>query len=121
MPHKPLLVPLALGQLEATDSSAVTWEQAQTRLAELIREFGPQTTTGAKQSAAYPFTRLRSDGVWSLDADVPNDVVGDLDRASPLAGWTLAWRPSCATRRPGLQWPGRWSRRTFPTRWHPTS
>lgn len=83
VPHKPLLVLLALGQLEATGSSAVTWEQAQTRLAELIREFGPQTTTGAKQSAAYPFTRLRSDGVWSLDADVPNDVVGDLDRAQP--------------------------------------
>lgn len=83
VPHKPLLVLLALGQLEATGSSAVTWGQAQTRLAELIREFGPQTKTGAKQSAAYPFTRLRSDGVWALDADVPNDVVGELDRAQP--------------------------------------
>lgn len=83
VPHKPLLVLLALGQLEATGSSAVTWEQAQTRLADLIREFGPQTKTGAKQSAAYPFTRLRSDGVWALDAEVPNDVVGDLDRAQP--------------------------------------
>lgn len=83
VPHKPLLVLLALGRLEATGSSAVTWEQAQPRLAELIREFGPPTTTGAKQSAAYPFTRLRSDGVWSLDADVPNDVVGDLNRARP--------------------------------------
>lgn len=83
VPHKPLLVLLALGQLEVTGSSAVTWERAQTRLAELIREFGPQTTTGAKQSAAYPFTRLRSDGVWSLDAEVPNDAVGDLDRAQP--------------------------------------
>lgn len=83
VPHKPLLVLLALGQLEATGSSAVTWGLAQTRLAELIHEFGPQTRTGAKQSAAYPFTRLRSDGVWSLDADVPNDAVGDLDRANP--------------------------------------
>lgn len=83
VPHKPLLGLLALGQLEATASSAVTWGQAQTRLAELIREFGPQTKTGAKQSAAYPFTRLRSDGVWALDADVPTDVVGELDRAQP--------------------------------------
>lgn len=83
VPHKPLLVLLALGQLEATGSSAVTWEQAQTRLAELIREFGPQTKTSAKQSAAYPFTRLRSDGVWSLDAAVPDDLVGVLDRAQP--------------------------------------
>lgn len=83
VPHKPLLVLLALGQLEATGSSAVTWGLAQTRLAELIREFGPQTKTGTKQSAAYPFTRLRRDGVWALDADVPDDGVGDLDRAQP--------------------------------------
>lgn len=83
VPHKPLLVLLALGQFEATGSSAVTWEQAQTRLAELIRGFGPQTKTGTKQSAAYPFTRLRSDGVWSLDAAVPDDLVGVLDRAQP--------------------------------------
>lgn len=36
VPHKPLLVLLALGQLEATGSSAVSWDVAQDRLAELI-------------------------------------------------------------------------------------
>jgi putative restriction endonuclease len=83
VPHKPLLVLLALGQLEATGSSAVSWDLAQDRLADLISEFGPQTRTARKQSAAYPFTRLRRDGIWSLDADVPDDSVGTLDAARP--------------------------------------
>ena len=34
--------------------------------------------TGRAQSAAYPFTRLRADGVWVLDHDVPMDLVGPL-------------------------------------------
>jgi putative restriction endonuclease len=83
VPHKPLLVLLALGQIEATGSSAVAWDLAQDRLAELISEFGPQTRTGRRQSAAYPFTRLRRDGIWTLDADVPDDLLGCLDRARP--------------------------------------
>jgi putative restriction endonuclease len=45
VPHKPLLVLLALGQLESTGSSAVSWDVAQDRLADLIAEFGPQTRT----------------------------------------------------------------------------
>ena len=56
---------------------------AQTRLADLISEFGPQTRTARQQSAAYPFTRLRRDGIWSLDADVADDSVGALDSAQP--------------------------------------
>src|SRR6185312_12265725 len=34
--------------------------------------------TGRAQSAAYPFTRLRADGVWVLDQDVEMDRVGPL-------------------------------------------
>ena len=83
VPHKPLLVLLALGQIEATGSSAVTWDLAQDRLAQLISDFGPQTRTGRRQSAAYPFTRLRTDGIWNLDADVPNDLLGQLDQTRP--------------------------------------
>ena len=29
-------------------------------------------------SAALPFTRLRSDGIWTLDHDVPHDTIGPL-------------------------------------------
>jgi putative restriction endonuclease len=80
-PHKPLLVLLALGRLAATGSSELPWAEARAELAGLIAEFGPSSRTGRAQSAAYPFTRLRTDGIWVLDQDVPMDLVGPLARA----------------------------------------
>jgi putative restriction endonuclease len=77
-PHKPLLVLLALGRLVAAGSSRLSWADAQVSLGDLIAEFGPASKTGRTQSAAYPFTRLRSDGVWVLDHDVPMDNIGPL-------------------------------------------
>ncbi|GAA2709447.1 phosphorothioated DNA-binding restriction endonuclease [Micromonospora olivasterospora] len=77
-PHKPLLVLLALGRLAGTGSSELPWSEAQQGLSDLIAEFGPASRTGRAQSAAYPFTRLRSDGVWTLSRDVPMDLVGPL-------------------------------------------
>ena len=74
-PHKPLLVLMALGRLAREGSSRISWTEAEEQLADLIAEFGPPSQTGRAQSAAYPFTRLRSDGVWTLDADVPMDRV----------------------------------------------
>jgi putative restriction endonuclease len=77
-PHKPLLVLLALGRLTAFGSSELPWSAAEPALADLIAEFGPPSRTGRAQRAAYPFTRLRADGVWVLDQDVQMDVVGPL-------------------------------------------
>ncbi|MEO3778205.1 phosphorothioated DNA-binding restriction endonuclease [Micromonospora sp. B11E3] len=77
-PHKPLLVLLALGRLAGTGSSELPWSEALQLLSDLIAEFGPASRTGRAQSAAYPFTRLRSDGVWVLSQDVPMDLVGPL-------------------------------------------
>jgi putative restriction endonuclease len=77
-PHKPLLVLLALGRLAANGTSALPWSEAEQLLADLLEEFGPTSTTGRAQSAAYPFTHLRSDAVWTLDQDVPMDRVGPL-------------------------------------------
>jgi putative restriction endonuclease len=77
-PHKPLLVLYVLGQLVATGSSAVAWPAAAEKLADLIRDHGPPSATSPAQRAAYPFTRLRSDGIWTLDHDVP------MDRVNPL-------------------------------------
>jgi hypothetical protein len=67
------------------------WTETQPLLGRLISEFGPPSTAGAAQRAAYPFTHLRSDGVWTLDHDeVPMgslralsefDVVGRLERS----------------------------------------
>src|SRR6266516_3915022 len=76
-PHKPLLVLLALGRLQATGSSELPWPAAEAELADLLAEFGRPSKTGRAQSAAYPFTRLRADGVWVLDADVQMDLAWD--------------------------------------------
>lgn len=78
VPHKPLLVLLALRQLAETGSSDLAWHDVHDQLADLISEFGPTSRTGRSQSAAYPFTRLRNDGVWHLSADVPVDSVTPL-------------------------------------------
>lgn len=80
-PHKPLLVLLALGRLAATGSSRLSWKDARTDLGNLIAEFGPASKTSRSQSAAYPFTRLRSDGIWTLDQPVPMDTIGPLSTA----------------------------------------
>jgi putative restriction endonuclease len=77
-PHKPLLVLLALRRLGDSGSSALPWSSCEDELADLIEEFGPPSRTARAQSAAYPFTRLRSDGVWVLDQDVQMDRVGPL-------------------------------------------
>lgn len=77
-PHKPLLVLLALGRFAVNGSSELPWSAAEMQLSQLIAEFGPATGTSRGQRAAYPFTRLRSDGVWQLDHDVPMDAVRPL-------------------------------------------
>jgi len=77
-PHKPLLVLLALARLATTGSSELPWSAAESELADLIAEFGPPSRTSRAQSAAYPFTRLRADGVWVLNRDVQMDLVGPL-------------------------------------------
>lgn len=78
VPHKPLLVLLALERLEESGSSRLEWGATADRLADLIAEFGPSTRTGRMQSAAYPFTHLRTDDVWELSSDVPMDKVTPL-------------------------------------------
>lgn len=82
-PHKPLLTLLALGRLLSTGSSRVTWSEVEDQLADLLAEFGPASATSRAQSAAYPFNRLRADGVWQLDADVPMDAIGPLRQSDP--------------------------------------
>jgi putative restriction endonuclease len=90
VPHKPLLVLLALRQLADTGSSDCSWFDTSGRLAGLIAEFGPSSRTSRLQRAAYPFTHLRSDGVWHLSADVP------MDRVAPLEAGRVTGRLSRA-------------------------
>jgi len=81
-PHKPLLALLAIGRLLETGLSDPPWSVAKVRLADLIAEFGPASQTAKAQGAAYPFTRLRADGVWQLDADVPDDRISSLQHVT---------------------------------------
>jgi putative restriction endonuclease len=73
------------GRLAATGSSRLPWSDAETQLAALIGEYGPPSKTAPAQSAAYPFTRLRADGVWTLDRDVEMDNLRPL-RADEVTG-----------------------------------
>jgi len=82
-PHKPLLVLLALGQFAQTGSSKLEWSLVEERLGRLLAEFGPPRR-GAPHPE-FPFTRLRSDLVWQLSRDVPNDSLSSL-REEPVTG-----------------------------------
>ena len=87
-PHKRLLTLLALGRLTRTGTSEITWNDAARELGDLLTEFGPPSTTSTVQAAAYPFTRLRADGVWTLSSQVPNDLITPLRAANPIGRLT---------------------------------
>ena len=46
VPHKPLLVLMALGRLAETGSSELPWSEAEKQLGYLIAEFGPSSSSG---------------------------------------------------------------------------
>lgn len=75
-PHKPLLILLALEQFDRTGSSRLAWTDVEHRLGALLEEFG--VPKNGQQLPAYPFTRLRNDGIWQLSEAVPDDAVTPL-------------------------------------------
>ena len=101
VPHKPLLVLLALGRLVEDGTTALPWSLAEQKLAALITEYGPPSRTSRPQSAAYPFTRLRSDGIWTLDREVPDDNLGPL-RDGRVTGRLNSELESALRERPSL-------------------
>lgn len=60
-PHKPLLLLYAMGRLQRTGSTEMTYVEAEPALAELLRDFGPP---GRSSSPAYPFHHLQTDRLW---------------------------------------------------------
>lgn len=82
-PHKPLLVLLALGKLIQGGSSRLEWSEVESRLSLLLAEFGPPRKGAPRPE--FPFTRLRSDLIWTLSRDVPMDSVRPL-REEPISG-----------------------------------
>jgi putative restriction endonuclease len=62
LPHKPLLVLLALGRWSRGDHGAIPFADVEKKLKALIRTYGPKGA-GSPQE---PFWRLRRDGLWEL-------------------------------------------------------
>jgi putative restriction endonuclease len=67
VPHKPLLLLRLFGQFAATGSSAVSYEQAEEPVSQLINDFGPSvaSASAARQRAAMPFVHLERE-LWDL-------------------------------------------------------
>jgi putative restriction endonuclease len=62
-PHKPLLLLLALAQLQRGGARWLTYAEVEPRLRELLEDYLPER---AAQHPEYPFWRLRNDGIWEI-------------------------------------------------------
>ena len=62
-PHKPLLVLLALAQLQRDEGRLLSYEGIEGRLEKLLREFGPVRKSYHPE---YPFWHLQADQVWEV-------------------------------------------------------
>ena len=62
-PHKPLLLLLALARLQRGDDRLMLFEDVDTKLAALLRDFGPARKTTHPE---LPFWYLQTDGIWEL-------------------------------------------------------
>lgn len=62
LPHKPLMVLLALGRWAKGDHGTIPFADVEKKLEALIRTYGPKGA-GSPQE---PFWRLRKDGLWEL-------------------------------------------------------
>lgn len=68
VPHKPLLVLLALGRLKDTGSSALAWTEAGPRLSAMLAEFGPTSTTAPRKPLPThsPDSAPMGSGLWTV-------------------------------------------------------
>ena len=84
-PHKPLLLLYAIGRVQRTGSSLVTYAEAEIPLQSLLDEFGP---AGRTTTPSYPFHHLQTDGLWVV-------TTADHQPAEHLF-LKLEWRPALA-------------------------
>lgn len=65
-PHKPLLILLAIGRVQAGGARLMEFSEIEVPLKELISHFGPKRSSYHPE---YPFWRLQNEGIWEvLDA-----------------------------------------------------
>lgn len=77
-PHKPLLILLALGELQSRKKRFLPYEEVRGPLKNLLVEFGPVRRSYHPEQ---PFVRLVNDGIWDLNTSVERDEIKD--------GWLL--------------------------------
>lgn len=90
--HKPLLILYVLGRLKHHSVGRVRYREANSQIKPLLHRYGPP---GTRARVADPFTRLESDGIWTLvsnNRDTLFDAGGNarpgaLDRQDPEAGF----------------------------------
>ncbi len=92
-PHKPLLVLLALGQLQAGSGRLLPYDEIDQPLTRLLEEFGPPRKSPHPE---LPFFHLQTDGVWEIEDRVPlrirkgskNPLKSDLKKFRIAGGFT---------------------------------
>jgi len=62
LPHKPLLLLLALARWESGDQGPIPFADVEKKLAGLLQTYGPKGAGNPQE----PFWRLRRDGIWEL-------------------------------------------------------
>lgn len=95
-PHKPLLLLIALAQIQNSKHSSIRFSEADTRLGCLLRDYGPPT----KARPEYPFWRLQSDGLWEVPghSEIVVTSGGDASKASLLRIDPIGRLPDAITR-----------------------
>jgi putative restriction endonuclease len=73
-PHKPLLILLALGQLQTKQTRFLPYEEVRNSLKNLLIEFGPKRQSYHPEQ---PFVRLSNDGIWDLNTSVNRENIKD--------------------------------------------
>ncbi|WP_347159071.1 phosphorothioated DNA-binding restriction endonuclease [Pontibacter chitinilyticus] len=63
-PHKPLLMLLALGEIQRGNTGFIPYSEIEPKLKELLIDFGPQR---GQVHAHFPFTRLANDKLWQFN------------------------------------------------------
>ncbi|MBV8553193.1 MAG: HNH endonuclease [Acidobacteriaceae bacterium] len=92
-PHKPLLVLLALGRLQAGSDRLLPYDEIDQPLTRLLEDFGPPRKSPHPE---LPFFHLQTDGVWEIEDRVPlrirkgskNPLKSDLKRLRIAGGFT---------------------------------
>jgi putative restriction endonuclease len=67
-PHKPLLLLLAIGNIQRGGKRLQYFEEVEPKLTRALELFGP---AGRVATPQYPFWRLQHDGLWDVESDGP--------------------------------------------------